>query len=478
MSYIRQYKAAKHPSAKAVTLQALETTYGATYLRAALARFAVKLVQPGLSPYQQEDAAHDINLPRTLPIFHKIRFNSIDSSGHCDESRTVDAIHAKPGRKDRHGRGVPARFDTALVNLGDGKDTGVKGYRVGQVRTIFTIPQQARNLIFGHANVGVPQHLAYVEWFTPFSPSPEPNHGMYKVTRSVVNGERLASIVPVANIRRSVRLIPKFGSVAPREWTSSNVLELCKTFFVNPFTDQHAYQSRRGVFPDERPEAPIHMATAYLEYRPVQNHVITPAGAPLRQPVVDQPLRETLQGLTDTARDLAENALCREIEMLCHATLTIDQAFYDIGQKLSEATKQTLDTYIADFSRAVEGLGCREQPRKIHTHEHRLRSAKAAMDTVSEEVKELGWKFAGDVVVAGIAVLLAIVAPMWWANLGGTVVTGNDTFNTKNSGYQYLDALRRRELEVRGYNTIKNEYDLEQACLSQMVKLESTLDEA
>lgn len=99
------------------------------------------------------------------------------------------------------------------------------------------------------------------------------------------------------------------------------------------------------------------------------------------------------------------------------------------------------------------------------------------MDTVSEEVKNLGWKFAGDVVVAGIAVLLAIVAPMWWANLGGTV-TGNDTFNTKNSGYQYLDALRRRELEVRGYNTIKNEYDLEQACLSQMVKLESTLDEA
>ncbi|KIK94654.1 hypothetical protein PAXRUDRAFT_434831 [Paxillus rubicundulus Ve08.2h10] len=234
------------------------------------------------------------------------------------------------------------------------------------------------------------------------------------------------------------------------------------------------------------------MATAYLEYRPIQNHVITPAGPPLHQPVVDKPLRDTLHDLTDTARDLAESALCREIETLCHATLAIDQAFYDIGQKLSEATKQqqqrvelyttccdletrwkqhhetykqllrrsrhvagkaqcavddfcehflpclrdpsttlserrqlvrdqieeledgsntshditqecmaslepyrlrffvdfvlvldfgrTLDTYIVDFSRAVEGLSCGEQPGKIHTHEHRLRSTKAAMD--------------------------------------------------------------------------------------------------
>ncbi|KIJ05946.1 hypothetical protein PAXINDRAFT_103573 [Paxillus involutus ATCC 200175] len=246
-SYIRQYKTAKHPSAKAVTLQTLETTYGATYLRAALARFTVKLTRPELSTRQQEDAAQDINLPRTLPTFHKIRFNSVSGSGHCDESHTVDAIHAKPGRKDRHGRRVPARFDTALVNLGDGKDTGIKGYRVGQVRVVFSISAQARDLMFGHSTTNisavVPQHLAYVEWFTPFSPTPERNHAMYKVTRSIVDGERMASIVPVANIRRSVHLIPKFGATAPREWTSSNVLERCKTFFVNPFTDRHAYRT-------------------------------------------------------------------------------------------------------------------------------------------------------------------------------------------------------------------------------------------
>jgi hypothetical protein len=31
---------------------------------------------------------------------------------------------------------------------------------------------------------------------------------------------------------------------------------------------------------------------------------------------------------------------------------------------------------------------------------------------------------------------------------------------------------------VREYNAITNEYDFEQVCLSQMVKLESTLDDA
>ncbi|KAH7904086.1 hypothetical protein BJ138DRAFT_1019618, partial [Hygrophoropsis aurantiaca] len=53
--------------------------------------------------------------------------------------------------------------------------------------------------------------------------------------------ERQVSVVPVASLRRSIHLIPKFGPIAPREWTSSNVLEQCSTFFVNCFTDRHAY---------------------------------------------------------------------------------------------------------------------------------------------------------------------------------------------------------------------------------------------
>ncbi|KAF8799350.1 hypothetical protein BYT27DRAFT_7003136, partial [Phlegmacium glaucopus] len=56
------------------------------------------------------------------------------------------------------------------------------------------------------------------------------------------DGSPLSSIVPVANIFRSVHLLPKFGPVAPVEWTSSNVMDKCNTFFLNSFTDKHLYR--------------------------------------------------------------------------------------------------------------------------------------------------------------------------------------------------------------------------------------------
>ncbi|KAJ7436379.1 hypothetical protein B0H11DRAFT_1754859, partial [Mycena galericulata] len=58
------------------------------------------------------------------------------------------------------------------------------------------------------------------------------NHGMYKISRPV---ERAASIIPVANIRRSIHLFPQFDPVAPREWTSDDEIRI---FIValRPFT--------------------------------------------------------------------------------------------------------------------------------------------------------------------------------------------------------------------------------------------------
>ncbi|KAJ7681660.1 hypothetical protein B0H17DRAFT_942725, partial [Mycena rosella] len=82
--------------------------------------------------------------------------------------------------------------------------------------------------------------LAYVEWFSPFT-RPEPNHLMYKVKRSLKDGEQLVSIVLVGNIRRSIHLLPKFGPVAPPHWKSSSVLEQCPSFFVNSLSERHIY---------------------------------------------------------------------------------------------------------------------------------------------------------------------------------------------------------------------------------------------
>ncbi|KAG2739279.1 hypothetical protein P692DRAFT_20756281, partial [Suillus brevipes Sb2] len=237
--YARQYKVAKHPSIKRVSFATLAADYGAVHFRAALARFVAQVTEPGLTARHLENAAVDVILPMTsVAVFHKIRYNVVTHDGTHDNI-TVDAIHARPARRDRHGRDVPARFDTALVNLGNGGALGVEGYRVAQVRVVFGLSAKAKLTMF--RNINVPDHLAYVEWFEPFANRPDANHGMFKVTRALREGERQASIVPVRNIRHSIHLMPKFGSVAPRDWTSSNVLDRCSTFWVNNFSDRDAY---------------------------------------------------------------------------------------------------------------------------------------------------------------------------------------------------------------------------------------------
>lgn len=90
-------------------------------------------------------------------------------------------------------------------------------------------------------NANLPEHLAYVHWFTPFSATPDSSTGLYKVSHSIRGGQREASVVPVSSIKRSIHLFPAFGRVAPREWTSTTVLEQCKVFYLNLFSDHHSY---------------------------------------------------------------------------------------------------------------------------------------------------------------------------------------------------------------------------------------------
>jgi hypothetical protein len=55
------------------------------------------------------------------------------------------------------------------------------------------------------------------------------------------NGRRSTSIIRVDTILSSVHLFPRFGATTPREWNTFTVLELCNTFYVNPFADVDSY---------------------------------------------------------------------------------------------------------------------------------------------------------------------------------------------------------------------------------------------
>jgi len=69
-------------------------------------------------------------------------------------------------------------------------------------RAVFILPDSAD---------GVPsERLAYIERIAKFT-TPDSDHQMFKLNRSVENGEQVASIVPASTIRRSAHLL-KFGS--------------------------------------------------------------------------------------------------------------------------------------------------------------------------------------------------------------------------------------------------------------------------
>ncbi|THH28685.1 hypothetical protein EUX98_g5504 [Antrodiella citrinella] len=235
-------KMTKHPSKKSVHFDKLGTDYGAQFFIDALARFTVQHCEPTLTPAQIENKAADVVFPfASVPVYHKAKFWLGDPDHHHLASNEFDVIHATPSRRNKRGQPVDGQFDTAFINDGHGGYSGVAGYRVAQVRVIFTLPPRAASLFYT-ANQPPPRYLAYVEWFTAFT-VPDPNHRMFKIKRVVRNDDRLASIIGLRSIRRSVYLFPVFGPIVNREWTSGNVLDRAGAFYVDSFSDRHAYHT-------------------------------------------------------------------------------------------------------------------------------------------------------------------------------------------------------------------------------------------
>ena len=116
------------------------------------------------------------------------------------------------------------------------------GNRVGPFRVIFKIPKRFISQMFG-SHVKPLGTLAYIERFTqPWHKAPA--HKMYHVSCSLQSdGSRDASVIEVDTIIRSCQLFQKFGGRVNRAWTSDNMLERCKHFFVNNWLDHHTYQT-------------------------------------------------------------------------------------------------------------------------------------------------------------------------------------------------------------------------------------------
>ncbi|KAI0684824.1 hypothetical protein BC835DRAFT_1461247 [Cytidiella melzeri] len=225
----RRLHLAKRPAVRSVAIPQL-----------ALARFITLTNEPNITRGQLEHAIWNFHLPlRKLSVWHHLKFQRMDVV--TGKPSTVDSVHAWPARMDSRQKPVPGRFDTVLVSDGSGGLTGITGYRVGRVRAIFSLPTAAQDALF-KSSTDIPQHLAYIEWHTKLQTQPDPNHRMYKISPLVdERGDHISSIIPVTDICQSVHLFPKFGSTAPAAWTSATVLDNCRTFYINPFSNKFLY---------------------------------------------------------------------------------------------------------------------------------------------------------------------------------------------------------------------------------------------
>ena len=113
-----------------------------------------------------------------------------------------------------------------------------------QVKVIFRTSPKLQQML-RTANKVPPPYLAYVEWFTPLQQPANARHKLFQIRRYIRNGTRWASIIPLHNIRRSIQLIPRYGKSKPAEWNSKNVLDMCNSFYVNSYSDRHAYYTIR-----------------------------------------------------------------------------------------------------------------------------------------------------------------------------------------------------------------------------------------
>ena len=247
----RTLRMARHPSLKSVSFINIAQKYHAVDFQDALADFIARINHPRASATALRTLSEDTLLPfRTVPVFHKVKFVSTDSE-------VIDVVHIRPHQKDTHGHPIPSRFDTVLVRGGpqagtQGRNGKFKSYyccdptndlsdlRIAQVCVVFQLPNKVIPRLFPYSDTAPPSHLAYVEWFTPIPAAPESDSGLYKISRMVRNGRRVASVIPVESILYSVHLFPRFGQDTA-SWNTFTALELCHSFYINSFSNRDIY---------------------------------------------------------------------------------------------------------------------------------------------------------------------------------------------------------------------------------------------
>ncbi|OBZ77534.1 hypothetical protein A0H81_01917, partial [Grifola frondosa] len=229
-TYFSPYRIARRPGLGFYTAAEIVAHFGAVSFEHALKTFLQREC-----PTAQERYIEGTITKHPYAVFKQFS-RVLPSLRGVDGDTFYDRIRACPSSHDQ-----AAYFSTVLyVDQPEHAHTvGLEGYRVGQVRVIFSIPPSLQRLRADPTQAN--GHLAYVELFTPFTKQPEPHSKLYKVARSFSGMTRRAVVMPLTTIFRSCHLMPDWGGVADKTWSADTILEECEMFYLNPFSDHHMY---------------------------------------------------------------------------------------------------------------------------------------------------------------------------------------------------------------------------------------------
>ncbi|KAI0346082.1 hypothetical protein BDW22DRAFT_1460424 [Trametopsis cervina] len=223
------YKIAKTPAFPKTTIRVLEQDFGTLHFTECLETFVhahtVAAASRSIPPLP-------ITSNTLIPAFKQFKIE-LPPMTQVSKSSTWDVIRAHPAKPISIGSAksaTPMDCSTVLARERSSTDhTASNGLTVGRVRAIFRLPKD----LCQHARL--PDHpLAYIEWFTGFQKY-DADLGLFSVAPSRRNHHRRASIISITNIERTCHLIPQWGQVMDTSWTSSNVLDRCSSFYVNPY---------------------------------------------------------------------------------------------------------------------------------------------------------------------------------------------------------------------------------------------------
>ncbi|KAL0576824.1 hypothetical protein V5O48_005165 [Marasmius crinis-equi] len=129
VAFERTIKMSRHPTVKSLPFTKIISDYGATHFREALARYIIGIRHPELSTRALVRESERLYLPfARVPVWHKVKWTTPDMYSLTEMGTIiVDSAHVNPARTNKRGHVVPGRFDTVLIDLGDGNTFGVSG---------------------------------------------------------------------------------------------------------------------------------------------------------------------------------------------------------------------------------------------------------------------------------------------------------------------------------------------------------------